>query len=482
MGVNQLSPPRGDHQHLLVLCQGDLVDGDGLGLEDAGEEFLLQVLADHVQAVLEIGAVVGNVGEIRHRDVDGAVGRKCNHDGIGLVADRGGLDVEQLAHQGHTLVFMLRQDMGIRVRRKGYRRVAQDHGQSLGVHFLLHRAGGECMPERVEGKMGQACQLQDLIVVIPEGSGLNEAAHGVRNDHAAVAVILSRYGTVIHLHRPPCLQVLDHLGQQRHRPGGVLGLGRLHHDLRGLLVGILGAVHFVQAAQRTPDMQQPSRHIHVLPPKAQQLAKPNSSKEGQSYKYAVAMVIAGQDQLVLLISGQDGDRGLGAPGQVDAGRRIGIDQSLIDCEIQGTMQEEIDIDNRLGGQALRRLLVIVVHLQHSRRQLLQLDVSQHRPQMVADVGFIGQIGRLLDTGTEINLQAQGQPLAQGAFFKGSRFGIIEKCHLVEETHGLLLCLCILGDTMGLTGDDVVRHRDPNFKPAIGSLTDCSFVVRSGFCH
>ena len=88
------SPARCDHQHLLVFCQVDVADGDGLGLEDAGEEFLLEVFADHGQAVLEVGAVVGNVGEVRHRDVDGAVGRKCNHNGIGLVTDRGGLDIE----------------------------------------------------------------------------------------------------------------------------------------------------------------------------------------------------------------------------------------------------------------------------------------------------------------------------------------------------------------------------------------------------
>ena len=248
------SPARRDHQHLLVLRHGDLAGRDGLGLEDAGEEFLLQVFADHGQAILEVGAVVGDVREIGDGNVDGTVGRKCNHDGVRLVADRGRLDIEELAHQGHPLVLMLGQDMSIGIRRERHRRVAQNHRQGLGIHLLLHGPGCECMPERMEGEVGQTRQLQDLAVVVPEGPGLHVAAHGIRDDHAAVAVILPRGGPVVDLHRPPCLEILDHLGQQRHRPGGVLGLGGLDDDLRGVLAGGIGPVHLVQPAKGPADM------------------------------------------------------------------------------------------------------------------------------------------------------------------------------------------------------------------------------------
>lgn len=127
--------------------QGDLAGRDGLGLEDAGEQFLLQVFADHGQALLEVGAVVGDVREIGDGNIDGTVGRKCNHNGVRLVADRGRLDIEKFAHQGHTLVLMLGQDMGIGIRREGHRSVTQDHGQGLGIHLLLHGPGCEGMPD-----------------------------------------------------------------------------------------------------------------------------------------------------------------------------------------------------------------------------------------------------------------------------------------------------------------------------------------------
>ena len=250
-----LSPPRCNHQHLLIFCQWDLIHRDRLRLEDAGEEFLLEVFADHGQAVLEVGAVVGNIGKVRHRDVDGAVGRKCNHNGIGLVADGGGLDIKQLIQQSHALVFMLGQDMGIGVRCKGDGCVAQNHGQGLRIHLLLHGTGGEGMPECMEGKVGQPCQLQNLAVVVPEGPGFNVSAQLVRDHHAAVAVAVPCHRAVIHLHRPPGLQILKHLGQQRYSPCGVLGLGGLDHDLRGVLAGSIGPVHLVQPTQRSADMQ-----------------------------------------------------------------------------------------------------------------------------------------------------------------------------------------------------------------------------------
>ena len=223
-------------------------------MEDAGEELLLQVFSDHGQALLEVGAVVGDIREIGNRDVDRTVGRKCNHDGVRLVTDRGRLDVEEFAHQGHTLVLVLGQDMGIGIRREGHRSVTQDHGQGLGIHLLLHGPGGKGMPERMEGEVGQARQLQDLAVVVPEGPGLHVAAHGIRDDHAAVAIILSCGGPVVDLHRPPCLEILDHLGQQRHRPGRVFGLRSLNDDLRGVLAGGIGPVHLVQPAQGPADI------------------------------------------------------------------------------------------------------------------------------------------------------------------------------------------------------------------------------------
>ena len=128
--------------------------------------------------------------------------------------------------------------------------------------------------------------------------------------------------------------------------------------------------------------------------------------------------------------------------------RIGVEQSLGYRKIQDPVQKQIDIDDRLGRQALHGLLMVIEHLEHSGRNILLLDLPQHRPQMIADVELVGQVSRLLDAGAQVHLQTQPQPLLQGAFFKGSGFGIIEKGQLVQDLDRLFFRFCVTGNAMG----------------------------------
>ena len=102
--------------------------------------------------------------------------------------------------------------------------------------------------------------------------------------------------------------------------------------------------------------------------------------------------------------------------------------------------------------------------------------------MVADVGLIGQISRLLDARPQVHLQTQLQPLVQGTPFKSPGFGIIEESQLVEDLDRFLLGFCVLGNAARLSRDHIMGHGYPHFISSIGSEADGTFVVFSDFCH
>ena len=117
----------------------------------------------------------------------------------------------------------------------------------------------------MEGKVPQSADLQNLVIILLEGSRLHISPKGVGHQETAVAIRLSGGQTVRLLYPSPALQILDHLGDEGNRTDGILRLRRLNHNFRGRFPWINRLLHFIQPVQRTTNIQSPALEIHILP-------------------------------------------------------------------------------------------------------------------------------------------------------------------------------------------------------------------------
>ena len=229
-------------------------------------------------------------------------------------------------------------------------------------------------------------------------------------------------------------------------------------------------------------MQNTGAEINILPAQAKQFPKPQAGKKNETDKHAVAVLIAALHQAGLFVSCQYYDLRLASSRKIHAICGITVDISLRNGETQCLMQKQIEVYDCFWTQLFCFCFVIIILLQNSRCQLLQLYISQSRIQMDTDVAFIAQVGRLLQRRPHISFQTERKPFAHSYRLKIIRCMIANKGKLVKQFDCFLLCFCIAGNSSFLAGCIVDPDRNADLPSAVGAQANISLSIFSCFRH
>ena len=153
-----------EYQHAVV-WHYDLVLFGGNGWVLVLAQGFFDLLLDFEQGGIQRGGLCGNLGEVRNMG-SAAVCRECTKHRIRLVLNRNAVwHPEHIIHLVHLapLVFVHTVNIGVHCER--YRVVTEDGRQRFVIHAAFQCAGGEGMPQGVEGKVPDVSLLDRKSVV-----------------------------------------------------------------------------------------------------------------------------------------------------------------------------------------------------------------------------------------------------------------------------------------------------------------------------
>jgi len=253
----------------------------------------------------------------------------------------------------------------------------------------------------------------------------------------------------------------------------------LDNNLRGIAHTVV--IHFGQTIYCTADREHSLAEVDIFPAESKQFAQTNPCRKCQTNENAVSVFVAGIDELLLFLTGENLDLRFFIAWQTDCITGVEIDVMFQYCLIHGLVQAAVKIQNGFGRKSLCVLLVVVEVLQELCREVFQLEGWECWCKVIFDVAPIADIGGLLDLVFHIGFQPEPQPVEKGG---GSRVNVFLKVDLVLLFVQLLNCLClsfgIVGDTFRLSDLKIVACCDTNLKSAICPFPNAAFVVVSLF--
>lgn len=349
-------------------------------------------------------------------------------------------------------------DVGVDVQCGRRRHMAQHGGESLDVHAVLQRHGGESVAQIMEADLFALGPLQRHMEAPEHGAGCERRIllDGGGEQPAAFGsfLILPEY--------------LNHRRRQHQLANGGLGFGDAYLHLSLHFIDLLG------------HRQCTGIQIQVGPLQGQQFSPTQSRGQVQQEQLEVSIRLGLHEKPLEFLAGQHLHFPAPLGRQFAAYCRVGPDQVLLHCLVQGrpafgmahpyhpvgeTLAVEIGADEpALFFQVGVELLEILLG------QLAQRDLAQLRDDVLVDGGLIGVLRGGAETGFDVGLIPEVYPFSEGHV--GADFLGLGAAYRLHQFGKLFLTLVLaFGQHIFRLGQAfiVVSHHGTAFPTAVLAL-------------